>query len=119
MTLGQSSNLPTWYRQNTTTNTLANHLSYSEPLQVDICWYGQRECDTVPVVKNPLTKACAGERAVTYDVVTGKENFIKYLSAAKKLFLKIVAANRDVGYASIDRLGRIHISQVYSALISF
>ena len=84
----------------------------SEPLRVEICWYGQRECDSVPVLKNPVSKACAGERAVTYDVVTGKENFIKYLSAAKKLFLKVVAANKDVGYSSIDRLTRSAIQLI-------
>ena len=44
---------------------------------------------------------------VTYDVVTDRERFVQYLTDAKKLFLKVVAADKDVGFASVDRLTRI------------
>ena len=74
----------------------------SEPHRVDICWWGQGHCDSVPVSKSGV-----GKRAVTYDVVTNKERFVQYLIDAKKLFLKVVAVNKDVGFASVDQLKRI------------
>ena len=52
----------------------------SEPLRVEICWWGQKECDTVPVSKGGV-----GRRAITYDVVTDRERFVRYLNDAKKL----------------------------------
>lgn len=73
-----------------------------EPLRVDICWWGQRDCDSVPVSKNGV-----GKRAVIYDVVTNHERFVQYLNDAKKLFLKVVAANKAVGFACVDKLARI------------
>ena len=48
-----------------------------------------------------------GERAVTYDVVTNRERFVQYLTDAKTLFLRVVAAKKTVGYAAVDRLTRI------------
>ena len=75
----------------------------SEPLRVDICWWGQKDCDSVPVSKSGV-----GKRRVTYDVVTDRERFVQYLIDAKKLFLKVVAADKVlVGFASVDRLTRI------------
>ena len=74
----------------------------SEPLRVEICWWGQKDCDTVPVSKGGV-----GRRAITYDVVTDRERFVRYLNDAKKLFLKVVAADGRVGFVSVDRLTRI------------
>lgn len=76
--------------------------SNSEPLRVEICWWGQKHCDSVPVSKSGV-----GKRAVTYDVVTNQERFVQYLIDAKKLFLKVVASNKDQGFAVCSALTRV------------